>query len=325
MRDLHLVVTHIHAETALIRRLQLASADGSALPPAASGAHLQLTVPGLHQHRCYSLVQATPEQASASAPTHYTLAVRREEPSSGGSLWMHGLQVGDTLFASAPKNDFALHPALPDEAPVLLLAGGIGITPLISHAAALQAAGRAFALHYSGRSREQLALLPELQALCGNALHLHADDEPATRLDLDALLASASAQQHLYVCGPKGLIDAVIATTAARGWARERVHFELFTQAAAHAGDSAFEVELRQSGQVLQVPADKTILEVLEDAGLDPMFDCRRGECGVCQCAVLEGVPDHRDYFLSDSERAAGKLIQTCISRALTPRLVLDI
>lgn len=325
MPDLHLVVRHIHAETALIRRLQLAAADGTALPPASSGAHLQLTVPGLHERRCYSLVHSTVAEAADPAPTHYHLAVRREEPSSGGSLWMHGLQVGDSLFASAPKTDFPLHPAQAAEPPVLLLAGGIGITPIISHAAALQAAGRAFVLHYSGRSRDQLALLPELQALCGAALHLHADDEPATRLDLSALLDTCQPGQHLYVCGPKGLIDAVIATWAACGRPREQLHFELFSQAGAHAGDGSFELELRQTGKVLHVPADKTILEVLEAAGLDPMYDCRRGECGVCQCTVLEGVPEHRDYFLSDSEKAAGKLIQTCISRAQTPRLVLDL
>jgi len=120
-------------------------------------------------------------------------------------------------------------------------------------------------------------------------------------------------------------VDALIEGAKTRGWPAEHIHFELFTAAAPVAGDQAFEVELAQSGQVLTVPADKTILEVLEDAGCDPMYDCKRGECGVCTAAVLEGVPDHRDYFLSDAEKAGGKLIQICISRAKTPRLVLDL
>lgn len=323
--QIQLCVAEVRVETAHIHRIALVAADGGALPRFESGAHLRFVVPGLHQPRCYSLVQTCAAEVQASAPQQYWVAVRREDPSLGGSLWMHGLKSGDTVFAEPPRNDFPLHSAHANELPVVLLAGGIGITPIASHAAALRLAGRPFALHYSGRSRDQLALVPELQALCGEMLHLYADDDPVTRLDLGVLLDACQPAQHLYVCGPKGLIDTVLAQASARGWPREHVHFELFTQAAPVTGDVAFEVELRQTGMTLRVPADQTILDVMEQAGCDPMFDCRRGECGVCQAGVLEGVPDHRDYFLSDREKAAGNLIQICISRAKTARLVLDL
>ncbi len=325
MNERSYIVAEVRAETDLIRSFRLKAADGGALPPAASGAHLQVHVPGLAEPRCYSLIALSAAEATQSTPAEYRLAVRREENSQGGSAWMHGLAAGHTIGATGPKNDFPLHAREVGEGPVVLIAGGIGITPIASHAAALAAADRPFELHYSGRSRAQLALLDELGQLCGDALHLYADDEPDARFDLLQLLFSRSPTQHLYVCGPKGLIDAVLQLAAKLNWLREKVHFELFATAAPQAGDAAFEVELRQSGQVLQVPADKTILEVMEAAGCDPMFDCRRGECGVCQATVLEGTPDHRDYFLSEREKAEGKLIQTCISRACSARLVLDL
>ena len=320
-----LIVSEVRTETPLIRRLRLVHPQGQALAPLASGAHLQLTVPGVPERRCYSIVHLSPAQALDPQPGAYWIAVRLEEPSRGGSAWMHRLKVGDAVTVGEPRNEFALHAAAPGEAPAVLLAGGIGITPIASHAAALRAQQRPFVLHYSSRSRDQFALLGELQALCGDDLHLHTDDDAATRLDLGALLDGCHPSQPLYVCGPKGMIDVAIAAASARGWAKAHIHIELFVEAASQKGDGAFELELRQSGKVLQVPASKTILEVMEEAGCDPMFDCRRGECGVCQASVIEGTPDHRDYFLSDSERASGKLIQTCISRAKTARLVLDL
>lgn len=319
-----LLVSEIRAETPLIRRIRLVDPAGKPLAPLASGAHLQFLIPGVADRRCYSVVQLTTAETAEPAPAAYWIAVRHEEASRGGSAYMHQLKVGDTLAVNEPRNEFPLHAPEAGEGPTVLIAGGIGITPLASHAAALSAAHRPFVLHYSSRSRDQLAMVHELQALCGDALHLHADDDPATHMDLAALLGTLRPTQHLYVCGPKGMIDAAIALATERGWPKERIHVELFVEAATQLGDQPFEVELRQSGQVLQVPADKTILEVMEDAGCDPLFDCRRGECGVCQVDVLEGVPDHRDYYLNDAERASNKVIQICISRARSARLVLD-
>lgn len=329
MRPFELEVRSVKTPTPLIRAFELAAPDGAALPSFTAGAHLQVTVPGLADPRCYSLIELAPDTDAFDRPTRYRLGVRIEDASRGGSRFMHALKAGDRVTATGPKNEFPLHAAAPDEAPVVLIAGGIGITPIASMAAALKAAGRPFELHYSGRSRDQLAFVDELSALARDALVLHADDDDATRLDLgtllDALKPARGAFPHLYVCGPKGMIDATIAGAKTRNWPVDRVHFELFATAAPIAGDQPFELELRQSGKVLTVPADKTIAEVMEEAGCDPMIDCKRGECGVCSATVLEGVPDHRDYVLSDAEKAEGKLIQICISRAKTPRLVLDL
>ena len=320
-----LVVAEVRVETPFIRRIGLTDPQGEVLAPLASGTHLQVMVPGLSERRCYSIVQLSAAEATQEQPRTYWIAVRREEQSRGGSLWMHQLKVGDTVTVGEPRNEFPLRAPLAGDGPAVLIAGGVGITPISSHAAALSAQARPFVLHYSSRSRDHLAMVSELAALCGPALHLHADDEADTRLDLAAVLDRCQPNQPLYVCGPKGMINAAIAAARERGWADDHVHVELFVEAAAQQGDSAFEVELRAAGMTLQVPANQTILEAMEAAGCDPMFDCRRGECGVCQATVIEGVPDHRDYFLSDSERASGKLIQICISRAKTARLVLDL
>lgn len=325
MVELELTISEVRDETSLIKGLRLQPQAGTRLPPFPPGAHLQVSVPGLSEVRCYSLI--TFDGESFAAPSEYRLGVRLEAESSGGSRYMHSLKAGDTLKVKGPKNDFPLHHAPADgaEAPLVLIAGGIGITPIAAMATALHAAGRPFMLHYSGRSRDQLAFLDELQALLGDRLVIHCDDDPASCLKLDALLADLSTDQHIYICGPKGMIDALIEATKTRGWASDNIHFELFAAAAPQAGDQAFEVELAQSGQAFTIPPDKTILDVLEEAGCDTLYDCKRGECGVCTVGVISGEPDHRDYFLSDAEKAAGKTIQICISRSKSPRLVLDL
>ena len=138
------------------------------------------------------------------------------------------------------------------------------------------------------------------------------------------LIASLRPDQPIYVCGPRGMIERVMAEAAARGWRKDAVRFELFTEAAAEAGDRGFELVLRQSGITLRVPPDKSIVDVMEEAGLDPLYDCRRGECGVCTTDVIEGEIDHRDLYLSEAEKKSGKVMQICVSRARGPRLVLD-
>lgn len=244
-----------------------------------------------------------------------------EPASRGGSAHVHRLAPGDTVELSPPANDFPLRPSA---APPLLVAGGIGITPLASMAAELTAAGRAFDLHYAGRSRAAMAFLPELAAFCGPALHVHPDDEPAA-LDLAALLAATDRARDIYVCGPKGMIEAVRARAVAAGFDPARIFAELFTEPAAQAGDAPFEVELASDGRVFTVPPGQTIVDVLEAAGVDLMHDCLRGDCGICRTGVKAGVPDHRDVVLTPAERAAGRVMQICVSRAKSPRLVLDL
>ncbi|HYM02143.1 MAG TPA: PDR/VanB family oxidoreductase, partial [Stellaceae bacterium] len=254
----------------------------------------------------------------------YEIAVLREAQGSGGSLFMHDrVKIGDRLCASAPKNDFPLVPTATEH---LLVAGGIGITPVLSMVRTLKREGKRFMLHYCARSPDMMAYRREVSALAGDYAQFHFDGgDPKRGLDLAALLARPVAGRHVYVCGPKAMNETAIALAAKAGWPADRVHFEFFAAAAAAAGDQPIDVVLKRSGRTLAVAAGQTILEALVAAGDDPLFDCRRGECGVCVTAVLEGEPLHRDYYLTDAEKAAGKSMCICISRAKTPRLVLDL
>lgn len=318
-------VVESEALNPLIRRLVLQAPAGEALPGHAAGAHVRVRVPlpdGTQDWRHYSLINTQPVAGITGAPTHYEIAVRREDEGRGGSRFMHGLTVGDTLHIEAPKNDFPLHAGA---TPVLLVAGGIGVTPLLSMAAELRATGRPVRMVYAGRSRPLLAYLPTLQALLGDDLRVHTDDEAGAPLDIAALLDGCAPTESIYMCGPKPMLDAVLAAAQARGWPTDRVHFELFSAAAPEAGDQAFDVVLAQSGVTHRVGAHQSILDCLIDHGCDPLFDCKRGECGVCAVPVIEGEVDHRDYVLSASEKASNQVIQICISRARGPRLVLDL
>ncbi|MDB5934511.1 MAG: Oxidoreductase, partial [Massilia sp.] len=268
-------VAEVRPLTSHVTAFRLRDADGAALPAWQAGAHVRVGVEidGKADWRHYSLIR----NGANDHPGEYLIAVRREERDAGGrggSLFMHQLKAGATLQVSVPIDGFRLDPTHDD---VLLIAGGIGITPLISMATALRAAGKRYALHYSGRSLDQLALVPELRAGAADALTLYADDDSARRLDLRALLAASKPSQALYTCGPKGMIDAVRDIALELGWQTDHIHYELFVEAAAEAGDHAFEVELAQSGTRLLVAADQTILDAMIDAGLDPMFDCKRG------------------------------------------------
>lgn len=319
--DLALRVRAVETAAPLVRSIVLEAAQGGALPGYAPGAHLRIRLPE-GDHRCYSLVSFDGDPAALAAPQTYRLGVRLDEAGGGGSRHMHGLTPGDLVAADAPRADFALAEG---EEPVVFLAGGIGVTPLTTMAARCVAQGRAFRFHYSGRRRDQLAFVAELAALAPRALSLHADDEPDSRLDLATVLAAAEPKAQIYVCGPLGMIDAVIAEAARQGRPADTVRFELFSAPVGRAGDTGFQVVAASSGRTFQVAAGQTILEALTAAGEDPLFDCGRGECGVCQVAVVEGVPDHRDHVLTQAERDRGDVIQICVSRSKTPRLVLDL
>lgn len=321
---LSLVVAGVLPLTEHVKAFRLRHPDGVPLPGFSAGAHIKVavTVDGERQWRHYSLINLVPDRAATEAPEEYLIAVRREEPGRGGSRFMHeALAEGDRLTVGTPVNNFPLDLSRDGH---VLVAGGIGITPILSMAAELRAAGKSFTLHYTGRSRAMLCFLAEMAPVVGDGLHVYADDEPDRCFAVDRLLSQATPDQPVYVCGPKGMIDAVIDGAAARGWDRKDLNSELFTEAAPAAGDHAFEVELARSGRVVQVPADRSILDVLIDEGLDPLFDCRRGDCGVCSCQVLDGEIDHRDYYLDDDEKASGTVMQICVSRAKGERLVLD-
>ena len=320
MDQFDLTVTDVHAETALIRAIRLARPHGEPLPSWEAGAHVKVRLPDGGE-RSYSLINTSLDPAATTRPHVYRLGVRLEQPSQGGSKFMHALKVGDVLAVAAPRNNFPLEPA---SKPIVLLAGGIGVTPVLSMAATLTAGKHPYRFIYAGRSRDQLAFLAESEALCGEHLTVHTDDTDGI-LDVKALMAALTEDEPLYVCGPKPMIDAAIQSAKGLGWAAGRLRFEIFATAAPLAGDRPFEVVLNNSGKTFLIPPDKTILSVLIEAGEDPMHDCQRGDCGICQVSVIEGTPDHRDYILTDAEKAAGKLMQICVSRSKSPRLVLDL
>jgi vanillate O-demethylase ferredoxin subunit len=322
---LTLRVTAIDAPTALIKSFTLEAADGARLPGYEPGAHLQVEIPssagGVPQWRSYSLINLDPSVDPRAGVEAYRLGVRREDKGRGGSRHMHALEVGDTLNVRAPASHFPL--AEPPR--VLLIAGGIGVTPIASMAAELAAQQRDFELHFSGRTRDALPFVEELRALAGERLMLHTDDDPATRLEIDALLDHAQVNQPIYVCGPAGMIDAVLASARKRGWHACDLHYELFAEAAPQEGDTAFEVELKSSGKRLTVPADKSLLDSLLENGTDVMYDCRAGYCGLCSTRVCSGEIDHRDTYLSDADKTGSKVMQVCVSRCKSGHLVLDL
>jgi len=318
VEPVRLKVSSTRMLTDTVRELEFVGSENGLLAGYAPGAHVKFDLPA--GERSYSLIDFAPI-AGDSNPASYRFAVQLEVQSTGGSSYMHGLKQGDEVSVSAPENDFPLVASKP----ALLIAGGIGITPIISMATALAHQGSAFRFHYACRTPAAMAYREELAAQFGDNLTLHFDDEPETALNIAALAGSVAADEHVYVCGPKGMIEAVKSAMEAAGIDQDRIHFELFTSAAEQAGDAAFEVEVQSTGEVFTVPPGKTIVEVLEAGGVDLIHDCLRGDCGICQTDIIDGIPDHRDVVLSDSEKAEGKVMQICVSRAKSARLVLDL
>lgn len=320
MDHFEVVVSKTELLTPRIRELVLARANGAPMPGWAAGAHIDVHLPDVGR-RSYSLIETDSPRATEH-PTFYRIAVLQEAKSQGGSSYMHGLKAGDRLTISPPANNFALAAGTGD---VALVAGGIGVTPLLTMACELSAANRPFTFHYAGRSRAELAFLGEIERLAGSNATIHADDEAGRFFDLEGLMTRLAPDVPLYLCGPLPMIEAAIALAKQLDWPQGRLHFEIFSAPEEKSGDSAFEVELKSNGRVYEIPSGKTILDVLIEAGEDPIHDCKRGDCGICQTAVIEGVPDHRDYILSDAEKASNKVMQICVSRAKTKRLVLDL
>lgn len=308
-----LVLERVDRETDQISVFRFAAADGSKLPVYEPGAHVEFDV-GPAGTRAYSLIDWPQETGT------FDIAVQREDEGQGGSKAMHGLAAGQVVTANGPKNDFPLA-----EKPgfSLLLAGGIGITPLISMATHLHDAGQAFELHYAARTASRMGFAESLKVAFGEAVQLYFDD--AEPIDLSALMRKQVAGTEVYICGPRGMIDAARSAASEAGIPDSAVHVELFSSPESQGGDASFEVEVHDTGQVVTVAPDQTIIEALEEAGLDVMYDCQRGDCGICQTDVISGEPDHRDVVLSDAEKASGKVMQICVSRAKSARLVLDL
>ncbi|POR50601.1 vanillate O-demethylase ferredoxin subunit [Paraburkholderia eburnea] len=306
---------------------ELANGDGSPLPAFAAGAHIDVHVGGFV--RQYSLCNRPSDGAA------YRIGVLRDPASRGGSTAMHALSAGTSLEISTPKNHFPLDE---DAQHTILLAGGIGITPLMAMAEQLNEAGRPFELHYCAREPERAAFRERLaEPGFAERTHFYFDSEgPAARIDLERVLAQPRDGAHVYVCGPAGFIDAVLAAAARTGWPAQNVHREYFSAAqppanadantaANTAANGAFQVTLASCQRVIDVPAGTTIVEALRAGGIEVPVSCEQGVCGTCLTRVLAGEPDHRDLYLTDEERAANDQLLPCCSRARTPMLVLDL
>jgi vanillate O-demethylase ferredoxin subunit len=299
--------------------LELVAADGAALPAFSAGAHIDVHLPNGLQ-RQYSLCNAPGETQ------RYVIGVLRDAASRGGSAAVHDLvQEGSVLTISVPRNLFPLAAQAPHH---LLLAGGIGITPMLAMAEHLAATGGAFTLHHCNRGRARTAFISRLTTapFAGQVQHHFDDGDAAQKLDIAATLKNAPAGTHLYVCGPQGFMDAVLNAGRAAGWPEERLHREYFGAAPVdHTNDGSFELEIASTGKVIKVLADQTALAALHAAGLDIPMSCEQGVCGTCLTRVKAGTPDHRDQYLEPDEQAANDQFLPCCSRAKSPRLVLDL
>jgi vanillate O-demethylase ferredoxin subunit len=304
--------------TTQICSLHLTAKDANPLPKYEPGAHIDVHLPnGLI--RQYSL--CSPIDAA-----HYEIAVLNDPDSRGGSKAMHELvKPGDTLEISEPKNHFPLVEGVKKN---LLFAAGIGITPILAMADKLGQTQQDFELHFCARSQEQTAYFERIsQASWAENVHFHfSQGDPNNRLDARPLLAKPGDDVHLYVCGPNSFMDHVLDTASQAGWADTNLHREYFSaEPIDHSADQSFEIVINSSGQVLNVPADGSILNVLEDNGIFIPVACEEGVCGTCVTGLLEGQADHKDVFLTDREKQQMNQITPCCSRARSPRLVLDL
>ena len=287
--------------------------DGRPLPPYAPGAHIDLHLPNALV-RQYSLITAEPD------PGSYSVGIKRDPASRGGSRYIHDeLRVGKTLKISAPRNNF---PLVEDADHLVLLAGGIGITPIWCMVQRLEKLGRSWELHYACRSRSDMAFLSVLEAMSSSRFHF--DDESEGKfLDVASIVAKAPKGAHLYCCGPTPMLKAFEAATA--DWPREQVHIEYFTPKQEAAKTGGFTVELARSGKEFIIPEGKSILQVLLDAGVDVDYSCELGICGACEQRVISGIPDHRDAILTEEEQASNTKVMICYAGCKSERLVLDL
>ncbi|EHR48946.1 flavodoxin reductase family protein [Saccharomonospora marina XMU15] len=314
MTELDLVLARKEAVADGVARLTLRDPRGGPLPEWEPGAHVDLLL-GEGLERQYSLC-GDPADRSELA-----VAVLREPDSRGGSAYVHDrLAEGDTVRVRGPRNNFALV----DSPRYLFLAGGVGITPILPMVAAAHSRGADWRLVYGGRTRASMAFADVLTDTYGDRVELRPQDETGL-LPLDSLLAAPEPDTAVYCCGPEPLLAEVERRCAT--WPPGALHVERFSpKQGADAGPrQAFEVELAHSGVTLLVPPDKSILEVVEDAGIPVLSSCQEGTCGTCETEVREGVPDHRDSLLTDEEREAGETMMICVSRSCGPRLVLEL
>ena len=289
--------------------------EGSFVPPS-SGSHIDFSIKigERPDFRSYSVV-------GPCADGVYRIAVKLLEASRGGSAFMWSLAPGARIAHSAPGNHFGLAPGRPE---YLLIAGGIGVTPIFSHALALAHAGARFRLLYACRSRGDLALADELRCEIGERLDIRLSDE-GRRIDIAAEIAALDPRGEFYVCGPIGMLEAAKRAWAASGRPLDLLRFETFG-ASGQYPPVPFTVRIPRLNREIRVAANQTMLEALEEEGIEMIFDCKRGECGLCALPILtvDGVVDHRDVFFSEAEKAENAKLCTCVSRVYGRTISVD-
>jgi tetrachlorobenzoquinone reductase len=311
-------VKRIGYEAESINSYEFVAPEGGDLVPFTAGCHIDLHLQN-GMIRSYSLVNEQSERK------RYVVAVNREAEGRGGSRLIHDtVRVGDIMTISHPRNNFVLQESAVHS---VLIAGGIGITPLLSMIRRLERLGRSWQLFYAARTRFAAAFLDDLHAFRPDghqSLHVTFDHAPLGRkLDLAAIVEGAPAEAHLYCCGPVSMLEAFEAATAARP--TDLVHVEYFKAREKPAAEGGFAVKLARSGRTITVEPGKTILNALLDAGIAANYACAEGVCGTCETRVIEGIPDHRDQFLTREERAANGTMMICCSGSKSSTLVLDL
>lgn len=298
-----------------IRRIELSPLEGVTHYDPGSHIDVQVQVNDARETRSYSLI-------GESGGDAYVIAVRLASDGRGGSIAMHALEAGQTVRISKPKNLFSLSYTSKS---YLLVAGGIGVTPLVSMASALARRGADVRMVYMGRDRSMMALIPELTAVLGDRLTVHADSESGP-LDMNALVQTVEGDGEAYVCGPIGMLESVRSLWASSGRVPHRLRFETFGSNG-HRPPQSFVVDIPRLGKQIVVPADRSMLEALEEAGAEPLFNCRRGECGLCSVQILsvDGEVDHRDVFFSDRQKAESSHMCSCVSRIASGRISIEL
>jgi len=315
---LSLKVNKIVQEAEDIRSYEFVDPDGRLLPMFTAGAHLDIEL-GNGIARQYS-ISSDPRDVD-----RYVVAVLREPESRGGSVYMHdSVKEGDTLTVHPPRNNFPLAEGAKHH---ILLAGGIGVTPMMAMARDLAARGESFEMHYCTRTPAKTAFKDDIAASdFADKVHFHHDNgNPADGLDIRGLLKDVRDGAHVYYCGPTGFMHA--CEEASEHWPRGTVHMEFFSvdESVDHGESEAFQIKIKSSGEVFDVPADKSIVDVLRANGYDVETMCEEGICGTCATVLIEGEPDHRDFVLDDEEKARGEFIMVCCSRSKSPMLTLDL
>ena len=309
-------VTDIVPLNALVTRFEFKRTDGGLLPTFSGGAHtvVEMQDGAITRLNPYSLMSDPMDQ------TAYTISVRRDDEGRGGSLFMHNkVTVGDEMVISYPVNLFSLDLRARKH---LFLAGGIGITQFLAQIRQLERFNGHWELHYACRSKSLGSYVDDLTSHHPNETHIYYDDQKQA-IDLVNLLDGQPLGTHVYVCGPKGMIEWVRKTATAEGWPRESIHYEEFL---APQPGKPFEVKLAVSNKMIQVGEQESLLEAIEREGVDAPYLCRGGACGQCETRVIDysGKFIHRDHWLDDAEHASGEKIMPCVSRFVGKTLVLD-